>query len=63
MRPTRRARSASSVGHTKIRATISFPGPTSRATVGTSSAASQLMMAPSASRPASRSMPARSAAT
>ena len=54
---------ASSVGQTKIRATICFPGPTSRTVVRTSSAESQLMMAPSDSRPARRSMPGRSAAT
>ena len=63
MRPTYRARSASSVGHTKMRATMALPAPTSGTTFDTSSADSQLRMAPSASRPASRSMPGRSAAT
>ena len=59
--------SASSVGATKIRATTSFASPspaacTMGATVETSSAESQLMMAPSPSRPASFSIPSRSAA-
>ena len=60
--------SASSVGATKMRATTSFSAPppascTIGATVDTSSADSQLMMAPSPSRPASFSIPSRSAAT
>ena len=61
--PAARTVSASSVGHTKMRATISLPGPTSGATFFTSSGESQLMMAPSASLPAMRNMPGRSAAT
>ena len=58
--------SASSDGATKMRATISLSSPTActtGATFFTSSADSQLMMAPSPSRPARRSMPSRSAAT
>ena len=67
-RPKARTVSASSVGATKIRATTSFSTPppaccTMGATVDTSSADSQLMMAPSPSRPASFSIPSRSAAT
>ena len=63
MRPNCRTVVASSDGQTKMRATISLPGPTSGTTRLTSSADSQLMMAPSPSRPASRSMPGRRAAT
>ncbi len=51
---------ASGFGTTKMRATISLSGPASRtygATFLTSSAESQLMIAPSPTRPASRSMP------
>ncbi len=63
--------SASALGHTKIRAAISGAGLpalvaascTIGATVETSSADSQLMMAPSPSRPAMRNMPGRRAAT
>ena len=70
-RPMARTVSVSSLGATKMRATISFSVPsalgpnwrTTGATCDTSSADSQLMMAPSPSRPASRSMPSRSAAT
>ena len=63
-----RTASAFSLGQTKIRATISRSAPpaascTTPTTVGTSVAANQLMIAPSASRPARRSMPSRSAAT
>ena len=53
-------------GTTKMRATTSLSSPwavTMGATVATSSADSQLMMAPSPSRPARFSMPSRSAAT
>ncbi len=55
-RPMPRTVSASSVGATKMRATTSLAAPspaacTIGATVFTSSAASQLMMAPSPSRP------------
>ena len=46
-----------------MRATISLPGPTSGATLATSAALNQLMMAPSPSDPARRSMPGRKAAT
>jgi len=66
-RPMVRARSASSHTMTKMRATISRGAPaaalsTSATEVLTSSALSQLRMAPSASRPARCSMPGRSAA-
>ena len=54
--------SASSDGHTKIRAATGMSAPSSGVTVATSSADSQLMITPSASRPASRSIPGRSAA-
>ena len=57
-----RTTSKSSVGATKMRATISL-SPTYGLIRATSSAESQLMMAPSASSPASRSMPGRRAAT
>jgi len=58
---TARAVAVSSEGMTKMRATISLPGPTSFIAVVTSSADNQFKMAPSASRPASLSMPARRA--
>ena len=66
-RPMVRATSASSVTMTKMRATISRGAPsaafsTSATDVATSSALSQLRMAPSASRPARCNMPGRSAA-
>jgi hypothetical protein len=59
---------ASSLGATKMRATTSLGSPppaccTIGATVVTSSADSQLMIAPSPSRPARRSIPSRRAAT
>ena len=62
-RATARTVLMSSDGNTKIRATISLPGPTSGTTLVTSSAPSQLMIAPSASRPAKRSIPGRRPAT
>ncbi len=66
--PPARTTSAFSLGQTKMRATISRSAPpaassTTSATVRTSSGDNQLMIAPSASRPARRSMPSRSAAT
>src|SRR3954463_3696153 len=61
--PMARTVSASSDGQQKMRATTSLPSPTYGTTVFTSSADSQLMMAPSPSRPASFNMPGRSAAT
>ena len=57
-----RAMSASSEGMTKIRAATGMSAPSSGVTVATSSADSQLMMTPSAARPARRSMPGRRAA-
>ena len=61
-RPMARAMSASSLGITKIRAATGMSAPSSGVTVATSSADSQLMMTPSAARPARRSMPGRRAA-
>ena len=63
-----RTTSAFSLGHTKIRATTSRSSPpaaslTTFVTVDTSVADNQLMITPSASRPASLSIPSRSAAT
>ena len=57
-----RAASASSDGMTKIRAATGMSAPSSGVTVDTSSADSQLMITPSASLPASRSIPGRRAA-
>jgi hypothetical protein len=66
-RAIRRTVSVSVDGHTKMRATTSLPPPPASWTMGatrpTSSADNQLMMAPSDSRPASFSIPSRSAAT
>ena len=56
-RPMARHMSASSHGMTKIRAATGMSAPSSAITVDTSSADSQLMITPSAARPASRSMP------
>ena len=62
-----RTTSAFSLGQTKIRATISRSAPpaascTTPATVRTSAGDNQLMIAPSASRPARRNIPSRRAA-
>src|SRR6478735_9917760 len=62
-RPIARTVSRSVVGSTKMRAATSLPSPTMGATVFTSSAESQLTIAPSAARPASRNIPSRNAAT
>ena len=66
LRPTALAISASSVGHTKSRATISASGFISRTIADTrpaSSAESQFRIAPSPSLAASFNMPGRRAAT
>ena len=55
--PTACTRPASSEGSTKMRAAISLPAPTWGATVFTSSAESQLTIAPSPSRPAQAQHP------
>src|SRR6266542_1865744 len=65
-RPTVRAYAVSSVGQTKMRATVSKPGlaaPSSARTRERSATASQLRITPSASAAASRSIPDRRAAS